>query len=47
MLEARINMTDYYISYAGVTPIAISPGQNQSSLPRGRARRDQQVLVIR
>lgn len=34
MLEARINMTDYYISYARVTPIAISPGQNESTLPR-------------
>jgi hypothetical protein len=33
MLEARINMTDYYISYARVTPIAISPGQNTSELP--------------
>jgi hypothetical protein len=33
MLEARINMTDYYISYARVTPIAISPGQNASELP--------------
>ena len=34
MLEARINMTDYYISYARVTPIAISPGQNESTLPQ-------------
>ena len=33
MLEARFNMTDYDISYARVTPIAISPGQNHSSLP--------------
>ena len=33
MLEARINMTDYYVSYARVTPIAISPGQNESTLP--------------
>lgn len=34
MLEAHINMTDYYISYARVTPIAISPGQNESTLPQ-------------
>jgi hypothetical protein len=34
MLEARINMTDYYVSYARVTPIAISPGQNESTLPQ-------------
>lgn len=34
MLEACINMTDYYISYARVTPIAISPGQNESTLPQ-------------
>jgi hypothetical protein len=34
MLEARINMTDYYFSYARVTPIAISPGQNESTLPQ-------------
>jgi len=33
MLEALINMTDYYVSYARVTPIAISPGQNESTLP--------------
>jgi hypothetical protein len=33
MLEARINMTDYYISYARVTPIAVSPGQDDSTLP--------------
>jgi hypothetical protein len=34
MLETRINMTDYYVSYARVTPIAISPGQNESTLPQ-------------
>jgi hypothetical protein len=33
MLEARINMTDHYVSYARITPIAISPGQNESTLP--------------
>jgi hypothetical protein len=33
MLEARINMTDYYLSYAGITPVAILPGQNESTLP--------------
>jgi hypothetical protein len=33
MLEARLNMTDYYLSYARVTPIAIMPGQNTSALP--------------
>jgi hypothetical protein len=34
MLQACINMTDYYFSYARVTPIAISPGQNESTLPQ-------------
>ena len=33
MLEARIITTDYYESYARATPIAISPGQNTSTLP--------------
>ena len=33
MLAAGINMTDYYESYAGVTPMAIMPGQNESELP--------------
>ena len=33
MLAAGINMTDYYESYAGVTPMAILPGQNESELP--------------
>lgn len=33
MLEARIVMTDYYESYARATPIAVSPGQNTSTLP--------------
>ncbi|WP_048198370.1 hypothetical protein [Methanocella arvoryzae] len=33
MLEARIVTTDYYESYAGATPIAVSPGQDTSTLP--------------
>jgi hypothetical protein len=33
MVEARINMTDYYLSYARVTPIAVDPRQNTSALP--------------
>jgi hypothetical protein len=33
MLALEINMTDYYYSYAGATPIAISPGQNMSEVP--------------
>lgn len=33
MLAARLNMTDYYESYANVTPIAIMPGQNESERP--------------
>jgi len=33
MLAITINMTDYYDSYARVTPIAISPGQNMSGVP--------------
>ena len=33
MLEVEVNMTDYYYSYASVTPIAVSPGQNMSEAP--------------
>ncbi|MCD1293934.1 hypothetical protein CUJ83_02850 [Methanocella sp. CWC-04] len=33
MLAVNINMTDYYLSYARVTPIAVSPGQNMSTVP--------------
>ena len=32
MLEARIVTTDYYESYARATPIAVSPGQDTSTL---------------
>lgn len=33
MLALEINETDYYYSYARVTPVAVSPGQNESELP--------------
>jgi hypothetical protein len=33
MLAISINMTDYYYSYARVTPIPIYPGQNMSEVP--------------
>jgi hypothetical protein len=33
MLAIDIDMTDYYVSYARVTPVAVSPGQNMSEAP--------------
>lgn len=33
MVAVNINMTDYYMSYAKATPIAVEPGQNLSTLP--------------